>query len=170
MIRRFLAMFAGGIGAVAASQAPEFAQQYAQRLGGAVDELKSVVEAFDRDAGKTGLSREDGLLRLERAGDQFLVTRGQSMRITTERFETLLSQKEAMTAPDVVTRVGAMVKQLDPAIARKAMEDFKPAVPLTLEGLFFALLGFLAGAITTGILALPMGRRFGRTKNEQSRA
>jgi Protein of unknown function (DUF2937) len=168
MIRRFLAMFAGGLGAVAASQAPEFAQQYTQRLGGALDELKGIVRSFDQDAGKAGLTREDGLQRLERTADAFVAGRGRNMRIVIERFETLQQQKEAMAAPDVVTRVGAMVKQLDPAIARKTMDDFKPALPLTVEGAFFALLGFLAGALITGIVALPMGRRLGRPRESRT--
>jgi hypothetical protein len=159
MIRRMVAMFMGGLGAVGASQAPEFAQQYAQRLGGAVDELRIVVENFDQDARKSGLSREAGIQRLESASDTFVVKRGQSTRDTIRRFESLSGQKRAMEAPDVLTRVGAMVKDYDPMIAEQAMKAFKPAVPLTLEGAFFGLLGFLGGAAVGGIAALPMGRR-----------
>jgi hypothetical protein len=35
-------------------QAPEFTQQYAQRLGGIVDELDSIVRHFDEDSGRSG--------------------------------------------------------------------------------------------------------------------
>jgi Protein of unknown function (DUF2937) len=156
MIRRLIAMFVGGLGAVVASQAPEFAQQYAQRLGGAVDELRIVVAHFDEDAVRSGLDRNGGLKRLEAASDPFVVARGQSMRSTVARFETLDAQKCAMEAPDVLTRVGAMIKDYDPMIASRASQDFRPALPLTLEGGFFALLGFFAGVICGGITALPM--------------
>ena len=44
-------------------------------------------------------------------------------------------------------------------VGRRAMGDFRPAAPLTLEGLFFGLIGFAAGASAMGIAALPMGRR-----------
>ncbi len=159
MIRRMMAMFVGGLGAVGASQAPEFAQQYAQRLGGAVDELKAIVENFDQDARRAGLSREAGIQRLEGSPDTFVVRRGSSTRETIRRFETLQSQQAAMQAPDVLTRVGAMVKDYDPAIASQAFRSYRPALPLTLEGGFFALLGFFAGATVGGITALPMGRR-----------
>ena len=35
---------------VVLSQFPEYAQQYTQRLGGAVDELRIITEDFDRAA------------------------------------------------------------------------------------------------------------------------
>ncbi len=162
MIRRMVAMFVGGLGAVGASQAPEFAQQYAQRLGGAVDELKTIVENFDQDASKAGIARETGIQRLEGSSDTFVIRRGASIRDTIRRFETLQGQQAAMQAPDVLTRVGAMVKDYDPQIASQAMKSFRPALPLTLEGAFFGLLGFLGGAFAGGIAALPMGRRKGR--------
>ena len=161
-------MFVGGLGAVAASQAPEFAQQYAQRLGGALDELKVVIGHFDQDAAKSGLNREGGLKRLESASDTFVIARGQSMRSTVQRYESLQMQKTSMDAPDVLTRVGALVRHYDPLIAKQAMGTFRPALPLTLESGFFALLGFFAGATVGGITALPMGRR--RSKEQRPKA
>jgi hypothetical protein len=159
VIRRVVSMFAGGVMAVGASQAPEFAQQYNQRLGGAVDELRAVVQGFDADARRNGLTRQDGLARMETAQDRFVAARGEAQRQSIARFERLEAQKAAMDAPDVWTRVTAMVRNYDADIGRRATGDFRPAVPLTLEGLFFGLLGFLAGALTGGIAALPMGRR-----------
>ena len=43
------------------SQAPEYAQQYRQRLGGAIDELKQVVADFNADAEREGLQTDDAL-------------------------------------------------------------------------------------------------------------
>ncbi|MBR7518809.1 DUF2937 family protein, partial [Mycobacterium tuberculosis] len=40
------------------SQAPEFAQQYRQRLGGAVDELQTIIARFSADAARLGLQPE----------------------------------------------------------------------------------------------------------------
>jgi Protein of unknown function (DUF2937) len=159
MIRRVTTMFAGGLAAALASQAPEFAQQYGQRLGGAVDELRTVVERFDQDARRNGLSREGGLNRLETSTDPFLTARGASLRSTMQRFDQLESQRQTMRAPDVLTRVGAVVRNYDGDIARAAWRDYKPALPLTLEGLLFALIGFAGGTLVTAIAVLPMGRR-----------
>jgi hypothetical protein len=159
MIRRFVSMFAGGLMAVGASQAPEFAQQYTQRLGGAVDELRAIVRDFDADARRNGLSRENGLARLESSSDRFAADRGGAQRRIVQRFERLEAQKAAMDAPDVASRVVAMVRGYDAEVGRGAMRDYRPALPLSLEGLFFGLVGFVAGAAIFGIVALPMGRR-----------
>jgi Protein of unknown function (DUF2937) len=159
MIRRLVSMFAGGLGAALASQAPEFQQQYAQRLGGAVDELKTIVEQFDLDARRNGTDRNGGLTRLQTSGDSFVQARGVAMQQTLKRFEALTGQQAAMTAPDVITRVGALVKDYDPQVAAGAWKDFRPAVPLTAEGALFALIGFVGGSVAGGITALPMGRR-----------
>ncbi len=159
MIRRVVSMFVGGVMAAGASQAPEFAQQYAQRLGGAVDELGRIVAQFDADARRNGLSREDGLLKLESSSDRFAADRGAAQRRLIQRFEKLEAQKAGMSAPDVLSRVAAMVRSYDAEIGGGAMRDFRPAVPLTLEGLFFGLIGFVVGVVVAGIAALPMGRR-----------
>jgi Protein of unknown function (DUF2937) len=159
MIRRLVSMFAGGVMAVGASQAPEYAQQYNQRLGGAVDELRTVVQEFDADARRNGLTRAEGLFRLENAPDRFTAERGTAQRRLIQRFDRLEAQKIAMDAPDVTSRVFAMVRSYDGQVGRGAMKDYKPALPLTLEGLFFALLGFVGGAGVAGALSLPFRRR-----------
>ena len=54
-----LVKISGGVGlGVLLSQFPEYSQQYVQRLGGAVDELKTVVSDFDTSAQATGSTRE----------------------------------------------------------------------------------------------------------------
>ena len=53
LLRNTMTMAFGLAGALTLSQAPEFAQQYRQRLGGALDELRRVVADFDADAAKS---------------------------------------------------------------------------------------------------------------------
>jgi len=43
--------------ALAGSQIPEFAQQYRQRLGGAIDELNRMIAQFDSEAAGQSLTR-----------------------------------------------------------------------------------------------------------------
>lgn len=157
MIRRSLAMFAGGVGAVAGSQMPEFAQQYQQRLGGAIDELRIVAQHFDADAARAGLDRAGGLARLEKDAESFVRDRGRSARVSFERLATLESQQRAMDAPDLLSRSLALLKDYDPMIAKNAWARFRPALPLTLEGAIAALAGFALFALLIGILALPLG-------------
>ena len=70
MFAKALSLAGGIAGAVGLSQFPEFSQQYAQRLGGAVDELARVVEDFDADASDVGLNRDEALSQLSRAVEQ----------------------------------------------------------------------------------------------------
>ena len=80
-MRRALATL-GGLGlAIACSQFPEYAQQYEQRLGGAVDELRIIVADFDADARKFGLSREEALGRYAASPDPFIMARGPTIDV-----------------------------------------------------------------------------------------
>ena len=60
-----IALLAGLIG----SQGPEFAQQYRQRLGGAIDELNRIVANFDAEAQRENLTPAEGLSRLDQNAD-----------------------------------------------------------------------------------------------------
>ena len=57
---RTLGLALGLLGGVVAAQAPEFAQQYAQRLGGAADELRRQVAVLESDAQASGTTRDGG--------------------------------------------------------------------------------------------------------------
>ena len=52
MFTRRLAAAIGLLFALLGMQGPEFTQQYRQRLGGALDELKRAVSVFDADAAR----------------------------------------------------------------------------------------------------------------------
>ncbi len=62
--------------AVLTSQLPEFAQQYRQRLGGAIDELQRIVDTFDRDAGSSALTRTQGIDKLSASPDPLVPSTG----------------------------------------------------------------------------------------------
>jgi len=75
LVRRF-AFAVGLLVAALFSQAPEFAQQYRQRLAGAVDEIARVLAGFDDDAGREGLDRAGGIARLKGNTDPLVRERG----------------------------------------------------------------------------------------------
>ncbi len=50
MLARRLALAIALVAAFVGSQGPEFAQQYRQRLGGALDEVRRSVVQFDAEA------------------------------------------------------------------------------------------------------------------------
>ena len=76
-----LALAGGGL----VSQLPEFAQQYRQRLGGALGEIQRIVSDFDKDAQRSNLSREEALALYGRSAEPFIRDRGLSMTAVLER-------------------------------------------------------------------------------------
>jgi hypothetical protein len=149
-MRKTLAVL-GGLGLAAVfAQFPEYAQQYEQRLGGAVDELRIIVADFDADALRFGLSREDALHHYAVSPDAFLVARGESMARTLARYGRLNAQLIDLAGADAWTRVTHLNDYLDAQISSQALAAFKPAVPVTGEGVMWGIAGF---ALAYGLLA-----------------
>ncbi len=145
MIKRLVCLIGAALGGVTLSQAPEYTQQYTQRLAGAVDELETIIAQFDADASSFGLTREEGLQRYRESPDSFLVERGVSMTAVFERYDNLSTQLAQMRAADPVTRLTSLARYFDDEVGRAALDDFEPAVPVTLVGLGYALVGLLIG-------------------------
>ena len=165
-MRKTLAVL-GGLGLAALfAQFPEYAQQYEQRLGGAVDELRIIVADFDADARKFGLSREEALHHYAVSPDAFLIARGESMGRTLARYARLSGQLTDLAGADPWTRVTHLNDYLDPQISSQALAAFRPAVPVTAEGAAWALAGFALGyALLSAFLSfvtLPFRWRRGR--------
>lgn len=165
-MRKTLAVL-GGLGLAAVfAQFPEYAQQYEQRLGGAVDELRIIVADFDADAQKFGLSREEALHHYAVSPDAFLIARGESMGRTLARYAKLSAQLTDLAGADPWTRVTHLNDYLDSQISSQALAAFKPAVPVTAEGAGWALAGFALGygllSAFLSFLTLPFRWRRGR--------
>jgi hypothetical protein len=155
----------GGLGlAVALSQFPEYAQQYTQRLGGAVDELRVITEDFDRAAAEGGLDRAAALGRYEASNDDFLAGRGGSMTATFQRYEQLSATLARIQNADAVERFQSLPAYLDTDIGRRTLESYRPAIPVTMEGILYAGTGFILGyLILSGLwrfLAMPFKKRY----------
>lgn len=158
---RITGLIGGGLLAVALSQFPEFAQQYEQRLGGAVDQLKIVIADFDASAERAGLTREQALESYDTTGDQFLTDRGQDMKSAFSRFEKLEAHLQTLESAGPVEKVTGFAQYYDPEVGGRALETFEPAVPVTFEGFAWAGAGLVAGyALVAGLFA--GGRRLRR--------
>lgn len=151
--------------ALLCSQAPEFAQQYRQRLGGAVDELRTVVDDFDQDAGKQNLSREQALEKLTTAQQDFVQSRGVSMTKTIDRFTGLTQQQKQFNSVNPALRPIALFSTFDKTTLQGTWQDYQPALPLTLFGLLWTVMGGLFGWVTILLITLP----FSSKKNQITR-
>lgn len=162
MIQRSLLLAAALFGGVVASQAPEFAQQYRQRLGGAVDELRRVVVDFDRDAATAGLDREQALATMTGDEQRLVQLRGASMQLTVARYERLAAQQRAFEASGPLGRVEAVLRAPDRELVDATWGSYEPAVPTTAAGAVTAAAGFLAVYVLAAccrLAAMPFRRR-----------
>jgi len=151
-IARIIAFGLGLLGGVTASQGPEFAQQYRQRLGGAVDELRQVVQRFDTDAQFSGETRESAIARLRSNADDFVSRQGAAMQANVERLGRLEAHRSAMMEAGSFSRIALLVRDGDTDILEAVSRDFEPAVPVTQEGFLSAAAGFIA--VWGGLLLL----------------
>jgi len=145
--------------AVTLSQFPEFAQQYKQRLGGAVDELSRIVTKFDADAYNSGLKREEALDRYSQADDPFLSKQGTNMRKTISRFEYLRNHLAELSDAAPFTRLWVFAKDRDFELSKATLDAYEPAVPTSVEGAVHAAGGFFGGWWLFVVLLSPFGRR-----------
>lgn len=153
LIARTLILSGAVAGGLASSQLPEFSQQYQQRLGGAIDELRAVVADFDADAARNGLQRDEAIVIYRQSAEEFLRDRGQSMSQTLSRFESLIAQRERFARwPDMAEPL-AIARQNDATLLAGTWDDFRPAVPVTVAGGLYAAGGGLLG---WGLIALLM--------------
>jgi hypothetical protein len=144
MIGRILALAIGLFGALAASQMPEFAQQYRQRLGGAIEELRRVVGRFDDNAQASGLGRDQAIAQLRDNQDPLVRRQGEATGEVVARLSRLERQRDDFASAGPFGRVLVLLRQADPGLARATYLDFEPAVPATSEGVVTAGIGFVA--------------------------
>lgn len=150
MMLRILTLAGGLSGAAGLSQFPEFSQQYAQRLGGAVDALEQVVADFDASAAAEGLSRDAALKQM--VGSAFVERRRADMQRTITRYDVLQGQAIAFEKAGPFMRA-YHTPGMDREIVRATWTAFQPAVPLTFAGGVFAAFGFvLGGAFMGGVM------------------
>ncbi|SHG38055.1 Protein of unknown function [Kaistia soli DSM 19436] len=162
MIGRTALLAAAVFGGVIASQAPEFAQQYRQRLGGAVDELRRVVADFDRDAATVGLDRERAIASLLGDDTRLVQLRGASTAASVERYERLTAQQAAFEASGPLGRVEAVLRAPDRDLVDATWDSYEPAVPTTTAGAVTAALGFVVVYIIAAccrLATVPFRRR-----------
>lgn len=166
MIRALI--LAGGVaGAAGLSQFSEYSQQYNQRLAGAVDELARVVADFDASATAAGLGREAALAQM--TGTPFLDRRRADMARSFARHARLSADLAALRDAGPFMRAYHAARLTDRQIAARALEDFRPALPLSFAGLAFGVLGFgLASGVVAALAGLLRRLFAGRRRARQS--
>jgi hypothetical protein len=159
MLARRLALAIAVLAGVIGSQAPEFAQQYRQRLGGALDELNKIVAEFNAEVQRENLSEPEALKRLEDNSDPLARERGADMANAIDRDRRLNEQIEAINSAGPLMRLYVVATRFDPEIARSALDNYEPAEPLSLAALTAGGLAALWGWAATRLVGWPFSRR-----------
>jgi hypothetical protein len=158
MIFRAIVFVVALVAAMTASQLPEFAQQYRQRLGGAIDELARILMHFDEDAARSGYDRAAALAVMARDREQLVRDQAARMRDEIARYMRLVEQQQAFSKSGPFGRLAAFFADFDLPLVENTAHDFEPAVPTTLEGIVFAGSGFLLVYVLLHGLRLGVGR------------
>lgn len=158
LVRNTMTMAFGLAGALSLSQAPEFAQQYRQRLGGALEELRRVVADFDADAAQNGMSRGEALTLHLTSPENLFRDRGTRMQRTIERQALLEGQAAWFATLPPAARPLAVARGYDDTLLRGLWRDYEPGLPLTVQGGLWAAAGFGLGAVLVILLTMPFQR------------
>ena len=146
------------IGAVLFSQAPEFMQQYAQRLGGHLDEARNYLVQYEKLARDASLSLNDYIAHINASSDPAIARIGKVISDLVERVQTLADAQAALQNASVFTKPFAFFSHMDTQIAQNTWGAFKPAVPTTIEGLVYAAIGVAVTLlIYHGCIRFPIG-------------
>ena len=143
------------------SQAPEFTQQYRQRLGGAIDELTIIIQNFDEQANHEGLDRQGALNVYAASREEFLRRQGDALRRSFARYQSLSDQSQDLSAASPILRPLLVAQRPDRTIVANSWRDFGPALPVSVAGAVWAGFGMLAGMIAAagmGALAAMAGK------------
>ena len=164
MILRYVSLIVAVVAGLFTSQLPEYSQQYRQRLGGAIDELSRILADFDADAARNAMTREQGVGRLKANPDEFVRDQGQRVQENSARLARLRQQLIDYASAGPLARIAVMLRDFDPQVGRRAVDDFEPAVPLTSEGAIATAAGAAGAWALLRLLVFPFRRRGGAAK------
>lgn len=154
-MKRILVLVVGLACGGTASQAPEFTQQYLQRLGGWRDSYVDLVARLDSRAAEFGLSRDQYIAALRRSEDPKVLREAEEIARWPAYERELSKAYAAINDAPPLMRAIRMLEHFNRPVAEAAWDGFRPAMQLTTEGLAYGGAGFLMGWILTGLLGVP---------------
>lgn len=122
-------------------QAPEFMQQYIQRLSGHLDEAKYQLQQFQSIADLQ--FNGDLMVMIERYqtnADTAIIQTGNVIGAMVERVSIFESQLNQLQTSNYTNQLYYFIQQIDIPMAKATLNNFQLAVPLTI------------GALSTGVI------------------
>ncbi len=155
MLRRVLIIVVGLAVGAGAAQAPEFIQQYTQRLGGWRDAYYADVLELDERAGNLGQTRDEYIAALRANEEPEARQEGEHWAMRVVYLDALEKAYGDLAGAAPWMRVPAFAQHYNVELARRTWKDFKPAVPATPEGAAYGGVGFLFGWLAVILAGMP---------------
>jgi hypothetical protein len=137
----FIAAVFVAVAGIAACQGHEVMVQYIERLASETDQAR--LHLLDTQSG----------LRYRVMGD---TVRAEHQANAKSRFDKLKRALDTVTRAPAAIRPLAMVKDHDAPTLAKTRAEFQPAMPTTIGGAVYALVGALVGFVIYEIVKLPV--------------
>jgi hypothetical protein len=151
-MRKAAFLIFGLVGAALLSQFPEFFQQYTQRLGGRLDEVRTQVEALEQRAAASGKTLNTYLEQFLVSRDRDVQQEGRALAVLVQRRAAMATAYSALSDASQFWRARAFAEHVDMDIAKATARDYKPATPLTAESAVYSGAGFGAGGVAYSLL------------------
>lgn len=132
-------------GAFLFSQFPLFMQYYTHQLIGHVAELQWQVSTMRHSASMVGKSLDQYISKFSSHADSDFSLQGKMMQQTLDRWHHFSEGLQGMQQATVWEKPFLFLKNFDLSIATTTFEAYQPAIPTSLEGGIYALLGLMAG-------------------------
>jgi hypothetical protein len=155
VLKRVLIVTVGLAVAVVAAQAPEFIQQYTQRLGGWRDAYLADIVELDARAKNLGQTRDEYIAALRANKEPEARQEGQHWANRVVYLELLKEAYGDLTGAAPWMRIPIFVKHYNAELASRTWDDFRPGLPATLEGAAYGAAGFLIGWLLAILMAWP---------------
>jgi len=171
LLRRVLIIAVGLVFGAGASQAPEFIQQYTQRLGGWRDAYMVDVAELDASAKKLSQTRENYIAALRANPKPEAREEGDRWARKVAYLKALEIAYSDLTGASSWSRVPVFIQHYNPELAYRTWNAYKPAIPTTLEGGVYGAAGFVIGWLLVIAGGLPyriwQDRRMAATRKKK---
>ena len=134
-------------GSAGMSQFPEFYQQYAQRLGGCLDQVLIQEGRITEAAARHQMTADEYADYLATNPDPVVQTEGGVVKANLADVDQLETAYVALTTSDALDRPIVFAQIFDADIATATLNQFVPAVPISMEALIYAGVGMVIGLI-----------------------
>jgi hypothetical protein len=141
MIDRCFALF----GAIAFCQLPALIAQYVLLLSGHLSECKREVTGLELVAQKTGKTLQEYIRTFMESEAQDIRLLGGWMQDLLTRLNELSESYRVLSEASVWTKPFVFLRHVDSTLFKETWSQFSPGLPLTLEGLLYALVGMFLG-------------------------